>query len=47
MTTTTSPTAVVVSVEPLFTEAEHSALVAFLAGYNGLARDAFALDLRM
>lgn len=48
MTTTTSPTAVVVSVEPLFTEAERIALAGFLAGYSGLTRDdGYALDLRM
>ncbi len=47
MTTTTASTDVVVSVEPLFTEAERSALVGFLAGYTGLTRDAYALDLRM
>jgi integrase/recombinase XerD len=48
MTTTTIPSAdVVVSVEPLFTEAERTALVGFLAGYSGLTRDAYALDLRM
>src|SRR5664279_3427268 len=47
MTTTTASTDIVVSVEPLFTEAERSALVGFLAGYSGLTRDAYALDLRM
>jgi integrase/recombinase XerD len=47
MTTTTSTTDVVVPVEPLFSEAERSALVGFLAGYRGLTRDAYALDLRM
>ncbi|WP_197704647.1 tyrosine-type recombinase/integrase [Jatrophihabitans sp. GAS493] len=33
-------------VEPLFTDAERLALAGFLAGYSGLARDAYALDLR-
>ena len=47
MTTTVPSTDVVVSVEPLFTEAERIALAGFLAGYSGLTRDAYALDLRM
>ena len=46
MTTTIPSTDVVVSVEPLFTEAERAALAGFLAGYSGLTRDAYALDLR-
>jgi site-specific recombinase XerD len=46
--TTTSPTTdIVVSVEPLFSEAERLALAGFLARYRGLTRDAYALDLRM
>jgi integrase/recombinase XerD len=36
-----------VSVEPLFSEGERIALAGFLAGYSGLTRDAYALDLRM
>jgi integrase/recombinase XerD len=47
MTTTIPSTDIVVSVEPLFTEAERIALAGFLAGYSGLTRDAYALDLRM
>jgi hypothetical protein len=47
MTTTISSTDIVVSIEPLFTTAERSALGGFLAGYSGLTRDAYALDLRM
>ncbi len=47
MTTTIASTDIVVSVEPLFTEDERTALVGFLAGYSGLTRDAYALDLRM
>lgn len=47
MTTTISSTDIVVSTEPLFTGAERSALAGFLAGYSGLTRDAYALDLRM
>ena len=44
--TTTSSTTDVVHVEPLFTDAERAALAGFLAGYSGLTRDAYALDLR-
>ncbi len=47
MTTTIPSTDIVVSVEPLFTEPERMALAGFLAGYSGLTRDAYALDLRM
>lgn len=47
MTTTIPSTNIVVSVEPLFTEVERSALAGFLAGYRGLTRDAYSLDLRM
>ena len=44
--TTISSTTDVVHVEPLFTDAERAALAGFLAGYSGLTRDAYALDLR-
>src|SRR5947208_3631718 len=47
MTTTIASTDIVVSVEPVFTEAERIALAGFLAGYSGLTRDAYSLDLRM
>src|SRR3954454_19346363 len=47
MTTTIPSTDIVVSVKPLFTEPERIALAGFLAGYSGLTRDAYALDLRM
>ena len=43
--TTTSTTAVAV-VEPEYSDRERYALAAFLAGYRGLTRDAYALDLR-
>ena len=33
--------------EDLFTDPERSALTGFLAGYSGLTRDAYALDLRV
>jgi integrase/recombinase XerD len=32
--------------EPVFTEPERLALAGFLAGYTGLTREAYALDLR-
>jgi integrase/recombinase XerD len=47
MTTTITSTDIVASVEPLFTRDERSALAGFLAGYSGLTREAYALDLRM
>ncbi len=40
-------TDVAVPVEELFSAGERIALVGFLAGYSGLTRDAYALDLRM
>ena len=46
MTTTVTSTELMPQVEPLFTDAERSALAGFLAGYSGLTRDAYALDLR-
>lgn len=45
MTTTASSTAVAV-VDPQFSDSERYALAAFLAGYRGPTRDAYALDLR-
>jgi len=41
----TTSTAVAVA-EPVFANAERLALAGFLAGYTGLTRDAYALDLR-
>jgi site-specific recombinase XerD len=43
---TTTPTTAVAVSDPQFSEAERYALAAFLAGYRGLTRDAYALDLR-
>ena len=43
---TTSPSTAVATVEPVFTEPERLALAGFLAGYTGLNRQAYALDLR-
>ena len=45
MATTPTSTAVA-TVEPVFTEPERLALAGFLAGYTGLTREAYALDLR-
>ena len=36
----------VATVEPVFTQPERLALAGFLAGYTGLTREAYALDLR-
>ena len=44
--TSSSPSAAVAVVDPAFSDAERYALAAFLAGYRGVTRDAYALDLR-
>jgi hypothetical protein len=44
--TTLSPSAVIAVAEPVFANAERLALAGFLAGYTGLTREAYALDLR-
>ena len=47
MTATTSSASTVIAVtEPVFTSDERLALAGFLAGYAGLTREAYALDLR-
>jgi integrase family protein with SAM-like domain len=43
---TTIPSAALVSVAPVFTNAERLALAGFLAEYSGLTRQAYELDLR-
>ena len=43
---TTSTSTAVAAIEPVFTEPERLALAGFLAGYTGLTREAYALDLR-
>jgi integrase/recombinase XerD len=43
---TTSTSTAVATVEPVFTESEQLTLAGFLAGYTGLTREAYALDLR-
>ena len=45
MTTTMLSTAIVSS-ESMFSDAERVALAGFLAGYSGLTREAYTLDLR-
>ena len=45
MAATTSSTSLV-PVQPVFTDAERLALAGFLAGYRGLTREAYTLDLR-
>ena len=44
MTATTTTT--LVPIQPVFSDAERLALAGFLAGYRGLTREAYALDLR-
>jgi integrase/recombinase XerD len=44
--TATTTTAVLVPIQPAFTDTERLALTGFLAGYRGLTREAYALDLR-
>lgn len=41
-----TPTTEVAVIDPEFSEAERYALAAFLAGYRGSTREAYALDLR-
>jgi hypothetical protein len=44
--TTAAPSAALATIQPIFTDAERVALAGFLAGYRGLTREAYALDLR-
>jgi site-specific recombinase XerD len=46
MTTSISSSAALTVIEPAFSEPERLALAGFLAGYSGLTREAYALDLR-
>jgi hypothetical protein len=43
--TTAAPSAALATIQPAFTDAERVALAGFLAGYRGLTREAYALDL--
>ena len=40
------PSTAFATIQPVFTDAERAALAGFLAGYRGLTREAYALDLR-
>ena len=44
--TTAAPSTALATIQPAFTDAERLALAGFLAGYRGLTRDAYVLDLR-
>ena len=44
--TTAAPSTALATIQPAFTDAERVALAGFLAGYHGLTREAYALDLR-
>jgi integrase/recombinase XerD len=44
--TTTTPSAALIPVAPVFINTERLALAGFLAGYSGLTREAYELDLR-
>ena len=44
--TTAAPSTALVTIQPAFTDPERLALAGFLAGYRGLTRDAYTLDLR-
>ena len=44
--TATTPSTALATVQPVFTESERLALAGFLAGYRGLTREAYTLDLR-
>ena len=45
-TTSTSTSSAIAVTEPVFSTQERLALAGFLAGYTGLTREAYALDLR-
>ena len=44
--TATTPSTALATIQPAFTDAERLALAGFLAGYRGLTREAYTLDLR-
>jgi hypothetical protein len=44
--TTAAPSTVLATIQPAFTDAERLALAGYLAGYRGLTREAYTLDLR-
>jgi len=44
--TTAAPSTALATIQPAFTDPERLALAGFLAGYRGLTREAYALNLR-
>jgi integrase/recombinase XerD len=44
--TTVTPSTALATIQPAFTDPERLALAGYLAGYRGLTRDAYTLDLR-
>jgi hypothetical protein len=44
--TTAAPSTALATIQPAFTGAERLALTGYLAGYRGLTREAYSLDLR-
>jgi integrase/recombinase XerD len=44
--TTAAPSTALATIQPIFTDPERLALAGFLAGYRGLTREAYTLDLR-
>ena len=44
--TTAAPSTALVTIQPAFADAERPGLAGFLAGYRGLTREAYTLDLR-
>jgi Phage integrase, N-terminal SAM-like domain len=44
--TTATPSTALATIQPVFTDPERLALAGYLAGYRGLTRSAYALDLR-
>ncbi len=44
--TTAVPSTALATIQPAFTDSERLALAGFLAGYRGLTREAYTLDLR-
>jgi integrase/recombinase XerD len=44
--TTATPSTALATIQPVFTDPERLALAGYLAGYRGLTREAYALDLR-
>ena len=43
---TAAPSTALATIQPAFTGTERLALAGFLAGYRGLTREAYVLDLR-